>query len=223
MLMQRFGGFVSVAALTLLTGNALGADTKAAAAKPVTKSDPTAVEDYVIDGAHSKVGFEVSHLVVSSVEGSFKKFEGTFAVSDTLSKDAKGYKAAVTVDTDTVDTGIEKRDGHLKSADFFDAKTFPKMTFVSTSVEVAGDKKLKLKGDLTIKNKTKPVVFDVVYKGTVNAYDKKRAAFKATTDISRKDFGLTWNDVVEAGPVVGDTVTIALTIEGIRKADMGAH
>lgn len=221
MMLQRFSGFVSVAALTLISHNAFAADTKAAAP---AKADDGKVEEYVIDAAHSKVGFEVSHLVISSVEGTFKKFDGTYAISDKLSQEnAKNYKAAVTVETDAVDTGIEKRDGHLKSPDFFDAKKFPKMKFVSTGVELGGDNKFKLKGDLTIKDKTLPVSFDVAYKGTVNAYDKKRSAFKASTEISRKDFGLTWNDVVEAGPVVGDKVTITLLVEGIRKADMGAH
>ncbi len=221
MLMKRIGGFISVAALTLTSGHAFAADAKAAAP---AKVDDTKVEDYILDAAHCKIGFEVPHLVVSSVEGRFKTFEGSFSMSDKLTKDnAKNYKASVMVDTASIDTGIDKRDNHLKSADFFDATKFPKLKFVSTSADVDGEKKLKLRGDLTIKDKTKPIVFDVAYKGTVNANDKKRSAFKATAEISRKDFGLMWNDVVEAGPVVGDAVTITLNIEGIRKSDMGAH
>lgn len=209
---------IAATLLVVVTTPAAAQDAKKPAAPA---ADAGKAEEYVVDVAHSKVGFEVSHLVISTVDGSFDKFEGTYTTPDKVTKDNVGQmKLTATADASSIDTGIQKRDDHLRSADFFDAKKFPTLKFVSTGVEFETEKKLKLKGDLTIKDKTKPVVFDLVYKGTVSAYDKKRTAFKATTEINRKEFGLGWNDVVEAGPVVGDTVTIELVVEGIRKSDM---
>lgn len=182
----------------------------------------TKLQDYVVDEAHTKVGFEIAHLVVSTVEGSFKKFDGT------IKFDQKAFESGATdsftleanVDVATIDTGIKKRDDHLKSKDFFDAKKWPKMKFKSTKVESISGKKFKVSGDLTIRDKTKPVTFDMEFKGAVKAYDKNRVVFKGTTEINRKDFGLMWNDAVEVGPVVGDQVTINLVTEAILKKDM---
>ncbi len=174
-------------------------------------AEPTA---YVIDPEHTSIGFEVPHLVISTVEGRFKKFSGQFSF------DEKSLKVEAEVDTASIETGNDKRDQHLRSTDFFDSKKHPKMTFRSTDLEQSRPREWRLKGLLTIRGKTLPVVFDLEYKGKAVAYEKQRVAFKAQTAINRKDFGLTWNDAVEAGPVVGDQVTIHLVVQGIRKADL---
>ncbi len=168
---------------------------------------------YNIDPMHSKVGFEVPHLVISSVDGVFKTFSGVL----TVDKNFNQSKLEAEADTSSVDTGVEKRDEHLKSADFFDATKFPKMSFKSTSI-TGTPESFKATGDLTIKGKTKKVVFDGKYTGSaVDGYGNLKAAFTATTKINRKDFGLTWSQAVEAGPVVGDEITIELKVQGAQE------
>ena len=169
--------------------------------------------DYSIDGMHSKIGFEISHLVISSVEGTFQKYEGTIKVD----KKANLSKAEVTIDVDSINTGVTKRDDHLKSADFFDVQKFPKMTFASSDVKITGDT-LKIKGLLKIKDQSKEVTLAGKYLGEVkDGYGQNKIAFKASTKINRKDFGLTWSQAVEAGPVVGDQVEITLNIQATLK------
>lgn len=168
---------------------------------------------YNIDPIHSKVGFEIPHLVISSVEGTFKTFSGVISVDEKFDK----TKLEADVDIASIDTGVADRDKHLKSPDFFDVAKFPKMTFKSTSISGKAES-FKLTGDLTLKGKTKKVTFDTVYKGTVaDAYGNLKAAFVGTTKINRKDFDLTWGKVVEAGPVVGDEVTIELKIQAAKE------
>jgi len=164
---------------------------------------------YAIDPMHSKVGFEISHLVISSVEGRFTEFEGKIEIAEKFAQS----KANVSVNMASVDTGVGKRDEHLRSPDFFDAKKFPKMTFVSSAFQGAPES-FKLEGNLTIKGITKKVVLDAKYLGTVrDGYGNVKTAFRAETKINRKDFGLTWNAMVEAGPTVGDEVTIKLNLQ----------
>ena len=165
---------------------------------------------YQIDNMHSKVGFEVAHLVISTVEGQFKAYQGTFD----LAPNFKDSKVNAEVDIASIDTGVEKRDGHLKSADFFDAAKHPKMNFVSKSISGTPDN-FTIKGSLTLKGVTKTVDFKGNYLGTVkDGWGNTKAAFNAKAKINRKDFGLTWSQAVEAGPVVGDIVTIELNIQG---------
>ncbi|NBW80951.1 YceI family protein [bacterium] len=164
---------------------------------------------YQVDPMHSKIGFEVPHLVISSVEGSFKSFEGQIQIADNFIKS----KVSASADVASVDTGVSKRDEHLKSPDFFDAQKHPKMTFDSTSISGTPDA-FKLEGDLTIRGIKKKVVFDGAYLGSVtDGYGNRKIAFKARTKINRKDFGLVWNMMVEAGPTVGDEVTIVLNLQ----------
>lgn len=174
------------------------------------------VEPYIIDVDHSKVGFEVAHLVVSTVEGNFKKFQGTITFDP---QDLKKTSLEGEVEVASVDTGVKKRDDHLKAADFFEAKKFPKMTFKTKKTEVDGQK-LKLTGDLTMRGVTKEVVLDGAYKGSATAYDKTRAAFKLTTALNRQEFGMKFSGVADKGPVVGDEVTITLIFEAIPKSQM---
>jgi len=164
---------------------------------------------YDVDPAHTKIGFEVSHLVISTVEGHFNKFAGKADLAGKFEKS----KFSVTVDTASVDTGVAKRDEHLKSPDFFDVTKFPEMKFESTAVKGKPDS-FKLTGDLTIHGVTKKVTFDAKYLGAVNdGMGNEKAAFTAKAKISRKEFGLKWSGMMEAGPVVGDEVTLDLRVE----------
>ena len=174
-----------------------------------TKYEPGS---YQLDPMHSKVGFEIPHLVISSVEGKFNQSEGEIKLDPTFTKSS----AKISTEISSIDTGVAKRDDHLKSPDFFDAKKYPTMKFESTEVTGTPDS-FKLIGNLTIHGVTKKVVFDAKYLGTVkDGYGNEKAAFDAKTKISRKDFGLTWNNVVEAGPVVGDEVSIGLKIQAAK-------
>ncbi len=171
-----------------------------------------------IDVMHSKVGFEIPHLVISTVEGSFKSYSGTIEIDPTFTKSQVNAEVEIA----SIDTGVSKRDDHLKSADFFDQKKYPKMIFKSTSIEGTPES-FKLKGDLTLHGEKKPVVFEGKFLGAVtDGYGNRKAAFKASTKIKRQDFGLKWSSVVEAGPVVGDEVTINLNIQAARAAEKPA-
>ncbi|MEK2644577.1 YceI family protein [Bdellovibrio sp. BCCA] len=164
---------------------------------------------YAIDAAHSKIGFEIPHLVIATVEGRFNKFDGSITIDPKLEKS----KANLNVDVATINTDNKDRDDHLKSPDFFDVAKNPKMTFVTKKIVGTADN-LKLVGDLTLKGKTKEVTLDVKYLGDVNdPFGNHKVAFSATGKINRKDFGLTWSKAVEAGPVVGDEVTLIIKIE----------
>lgn len=171
-----------------------------------------------IDPMHSKVGFEIPHLVISTVEGSFKTFSGMIEIDPTFTKSVVNAE----VEIGSIDTGVTKRDDHLKSADFFDQKKFPKMTFKSTSIEGTPES-FKLKGDLTLHGEKKPVVFEGKFLGAVtDGYGNRKAAFKVSGKIKRQDFGLKWSSVVEAGPVVGDEVTITLNIQSAKQGEKPA-
>ncbi len=168
---------------------------------------------YNIDPMHSKVSFEIPHLVISSVEGSFKQFGGVID----LNKDFAKSKADVAVEIASIDTGVKDRDDHLKSPDFFDQAKHAQMTFKSKKISGKAED-FKLTGDLTIKGVTKSVTFEGKFLGNVtDGYGNRKAAFKATTKINRKDFGLTWGKMVEAGPVVGDEVEIKLNVQAAKE------
>ncbi|MBX3017587.1 MAG: YceI family protein [Bdellovibrionaceae bacterium] len=164
---------------------------------------------YNIDPMHSKIGFEIPHLVISTVEGKFEKFDGKIVADKDLAKS----KVEVNIDAASINTAVEKRDEHLKSPDFFDVAKHAKLSFVSKKVTVTGNG-LKIQGALTIKGVSKDVTLDANYLGQVkDGYGNEKIAFKAKTKINRKDFGLTWSNMVEAGPVVGDEVEIQLNIQ----------
>ncbi len=190
--------------LSLVLGAAL------ATTAPAALKVPTG--DFAIDAAHSKVGFEVPHLVISTVEGRFTQFDGKVNVADDFAKST----VKVQVDLASVDTSNRKRDEHLKSPDFFDVKKAPKMVFESSGI-TGTPEAFKLLGNLTIKGVTKPVIFDSHYLGNVaDGMGSDKIAFKAKTTIKRKDFGLTYGSMIEAGPVIGDDVTIELKVEAGR-------
>lgn len=172
---------------------------------------------WTIDPDHSNVGFKVRHLMVSNVKGSFDKHSGTVEIDD---KDITKSKVNVSIDTSSINTNVQKRDEHLRSADFFDVANYPTMTFVSKKVVKAGKDKLKVTGDLTLHGVTKQVVLDVEgpTKESKDPWGNIRKGASATTKINRKDFGLVWNAALETGGVaVGEEITITLEIEMIRK------
>lgn len=169
---------------------------------------------WTVDPSHSQVGFAVKHLVISNVRGEFTKYQGTLAIDD---HDVTKSTVAATIDVNSIDTRVADRDTHLKSPDFFDAAKYPLMTFKSTKVARAAQGKLKVTGDLTLHGVTKPVVLDVTTTREVKGMNgETRRAFAATTTISRKAFGLTWNTLVESGPAVGDEVAITLDLEAVK-------
>ena len=204
--------FVYTTLLTLSLSLVAHAAHKAKPAVAVSASQ-LAPAVYDIDPMHSSINFEIPHLVISSVEGKFKTFSGK------VTADAKFTNSKIEADVDisSIDTSVTDRDNHLKSPDFFDAAKYPKMTFKSTSI-TGDEKSFKLNGDLTIKGTTKKVTFSGTYKGAVkDAYGNNKIAFVAETKINRQDYGLTWSKAVEAGPVVGDEVTITLKIQAAQQ------
>jgi polyisoprenoid-binding protein YceI len=169
-----------------------------------------------VDPDHSNIGFKVRHLMVSNVKGHFDKHSGVVTIDD---KDIAKSKVEVSIDTASINTNVQKRDDHLRSADFFDVATYPTMTFVSKKVAIAGKDKLKVTGDLTLHGITKEVVLDV--EGPTaeikDPWGVIRRGAVASTKINRKDFGVVWNKALEAGGVVvGDEVNITLEVEMIK-------
>ena len=172
---------------------------------------------YVIDADHSTLGFTIRHAGIGKTRGQFDEFNGTIEVADDSTP--TGSTASATIKAASVNTRNNDRDNHLRSADFFDVETYPEWTFATTGV--SGSKESStLTGDLTIHGVTKSVDLEVEFLGAAtDPFGNDRAAFEASTVISRKDFGLTWNAALEAGGVlVGDKVTITLEIEAIKQA-----
>lgn len=172
-----------------------------------------------IDASHSKLGFAVTHMMVSETEGKFKMYKGT--VSSKGDIDFTDAKINFSVDASSINTDDEKRDGHLKSPDFFDVAKFPEITFVSTSMKPGKIKgTYTLVGDLTMHGVTKPVTLTAIGASKIvkDPYGMERYAFKVTGKLNRKDYGLVWNAALEAGGVaVSDEVRLDITVE-ITKA-----
>ena len=172
---------------------------------------------WVIDPMHSEVQFKVKHLVISTVTGFFKSFEGALEATNDDFEDAE---INFSLDIDSVDTNQSQRDEHLKSADFFDAAQYPKITFKSTSFKKTGDDEFELKGDLTIKGVTKPVKLEAEYGGSTNDfYGNTKAGFEVTGKINRKEFGLVYDGVTEAGSVVlGEDIKLLINVQFAKQA-----
>ena len=166
---------------------------------------------WTVDKSHSNVNFTVTHMTISEVEGTFKIFEGNV---EHTKPDFSDAKINFQVDIASVNTENENRDNHLKGDDFFNAAQFPTMKFSSTSMKPLGNNKYQLSGNLTIRDITKPVVFEVSYGGTVNTSRGKKSGFKAKTTINRFDYNLKWDRATEAGGlVVGKDVEIQINLE----------
>ena len=170
---------------------------------------------WAIDTSHSQVGFTVRHMVFAKVRGEFKQWSAELELGDDLS----ASKVNVEIETASIFTNEEKRDGHLRSADFFDSEKFPKMTFVSKRVEKSGGD-LRLVGDLTIRGTTHEVTLEVEETGRgKDPWGQDRVGFAAKTTIDRTKWGLTWNAALEAGGVlVSEKVDISIAIQAVKKA-----
>lgn len=177
---------------------------------------PAFAADYSVDPAHSNVKFTIKHNMISTLEGSFSQFDGTYSFEEKKAADAN---VSFTIQAASVVTGNEKRDAHLKTADFFDTAKFPTITFVSKSIKAAGKDKYKLAGDMTMHGVTKTVTFDVTYNGSVkDMMGADRTGFSADGKINRKDFGIVWNKTLDKGNVMlSDDVTLLLQVEGVKK------
>ncbi|MER6299860.1 YceI family protein [Kitasatospora sp. NPDC001539] len=172
--------------------------------------------DYVLDPAHTRIGFVARHAMVTKVRGAFHQFEGTAHLDGS---DPARSSAHLVIKTESIDTGIEQRDQHLRTNDFLDAPTFPEITFRSTSVEPLSETEYRVTGDLTIKDTTRPVTIDVEYTGNaVDPYGNLRVGLEGSVTISRKDFGVTWNAALEGGGVlVGDKVVLEFDASAIKQ------
>ena len=170
---------------------------------------------YAIDPDHTTVSFKIRHLF-SNVQGVFRQVEGSFVY---VPNQPEAWTAAATIQTASIDTGVEKRDHHLRSADFFDAEHYPTITFKSAGVSDATETGAKLHGLLSIHGVEQPVVLDLVVHGEgKDPWGNVRSGFTATTHLDRKDFGLTWNQTLETGQLlVGEDVDVILEVEGLAK------
>ena len=169
-----------------------------------------------LDPVHSVAEFKVKHMMISNVKGQFTGIAGTLTLDE---NDITNSKITATIDATTINTREPQRDGHLKSADFFDVEQYPTLTFQSTSVQKTGEGELAVAGELTIHGVTKPVVFAV--EGPTapgkDPWGNVRIGLAATTKINRKDYGLTWNSALETGGIlVGEDIAITLDVEFVK-------
>ncbi|HEX3051440.1 MAG TPA: YceI family protein [Aggregatilineaceae bacterium] len=170
-----------------------------------------------IDNAHSSVQFSVRHMMITNVRGEFERFSGDLNLNE---DDPTQSTVKVEIETASINTREQRRDDHLRSADFFDAATYPTMTYVSKQVVRTGDNTAKMIGDLTIKDQTREVTLDVEFMGQgKNPWGATVAGFNARGKINRKDFGLNWNVALETGGwLVGDDINIAIELEVVKQA-----
>ena len=176
--------------------------------------------DYELDPAHTRLGFVARHAMVTRVRGEFREFSGRLHVD---AEDPSRSTAEVRVQLISVATGDDQRDAHLRNADFFDVERTPEMTFVSTGAERVDEDRFRLTGDLTIKSVTKPVTLDVEFTGTAkDPYGNLRAGFELTGEISRKEWGITWNAALETGGfLVSDKIRLELDVSAVRMTPTG--
>ena len=174
------------------------------------------VGTWAIDGSHSVAGFSAKHMMISTIRGRFDEFDGAITLADDPTKSSVEAKFK----TASLSTNSTDRDTHLRSPDFLDVENYPEMTFKSTEVRMNSDSTAEVAGDLTIRGVTKPVTLDVAFVDFIqkDLWGKTRASFTATTSISRKEWGLTWNMALETGGVVvGDKVDIVLDITAVKE------
>jgi polyisoprenoid-binding protein YceI len=173
------------------------------------------VSEWLFDMQHSGISFMVRHLLVAKVRGRFTRWSGTLRFNE---RNPSASSVEVEIDTTSVDTNEPQRDTHLRSADFLDVANFPRMTFRSTKVERAGDAAYRVKGELTIRGVTRPLVMDVEYGGAMrDPWGKERAGFTAKATIDRKEFGITFNQVLDHGGLaLGEQIAVEIDIEATR-------
>ena len=184
--------------------------TEAATAQEITGT-------YTIDPAHSRIGFVARHAMVTKVRGNFNEFEGSLRL-DTA--DPGQSSAEISIDVASVDTRQQQRDDHLRNNDFFDAPTYPKITFKSTKVEQVDSENFKVTGDLTIKETTKPVTVDFELTGAAkDPFGNERVGFEGKAVINRTDWGVNWNAALETGGIlVSEKVTLELEVSAVKQS-----
>jgi len=170
---------------------------------------------YSLDKGHTTVEFVGRHLMITKVRGRFTGFDGQIVIGDA----PEDSSVEVTVETASVDSSDEKRDGHLRSPDFLDVENYPAITFRSTKVDIGRDGTAKVAGDLTIKDVTRPVTLDVEFDGAqTDPWGGQRIGFSAHTEIDRENWGLTWNVALETGGVlVGKKIRLELNVEAVKQ------
>lgn len=189
----------------------------AALAAPVLALADTST--WNIDPAHTQTNFSVRHLVISTVRGEFKKTTGAVKFDD---KDPTKSSVEANIDAASIHTREDKRDEHLRSPDFLDVQKYPSLTFKSTKIEKSGGDKYKVTGDLTLHGTTKPVVLDATLTQPIkDPMGKTRMGLQASTKINRQDYGVKWSKMIEAGPVVGDEISIEINSELIKAEPEG--
>ncbi len=178
-----------------------------------------ATQTWQIDNTHSTIGFTVRHMVIAKVHGRFTRFEGSVTLDE-----GKAVSAEVQIDAASIDTQVEARDNHLRSADFFDVEKHPQVAFRSTRMEAVGGDRYRVVGDLTMHGVTREVAIDAEYLGRgTDPFGNERIAFSGTTSLDRKDYGLNWNSALEAGGVlVGEKIEIALEVQAVKPAATAA-
>jgi polyisoprenoid-binding protein YceI len=179
-------------------------------AETLTKPE---VGSWTFDPAHTSIGFTVKHLMAAKVRGGFKSFSGSISQGE----DAASTSVTVTIEAASIDTGVEDRDNHLRSADFLDVENHPQITFETTSITQSGNG-FEVTGDLTIRDTTKPVTLDMNYGGIVSdPWGNAKAIFSGETKINREEFGLTWNQALEAGGwLVGKDISIEVEVQAAK-------
>ena len=180
----------------------------------MTTQSATTQHTWTIDAGHSEASFAVKHLMISTVKGNFRSVSGTI-VLDEANPGASTVEAEI--DASSIDTRQEQRDTHLRSADFFDVEAYPSITFRSTKVEPKGEGEFRVLGDLTIRGVTKPVVLEVEETGRgKDPWGGERVGYVATTKFDRTEFGLTWNQALEAGGImVGNEIKVTLDVQAV--------
>jgi polyisoprenoid-binding protein YceI len=170
---------------------------------------------WTIDPAHTLVEFSGKHMIFTTVKGRFRDVQGRLAID---AADPARSSVEVEIQASSIDSGVEQRDGHLRSPDFLDVERYPTIGFTSRRVEPVGADRVRVLGDLTIRGTTRPVALDVRYEGLgTNPWGKEVVGFSATTEFNRKDFGLTWNVALEAGGfLVGEQVKVHLEVQASR-------
>lgn len=183
----------------------------------MSETATAAATKWVLDPTHSEVQFKIKHLVISTVTGSFKSFQGS--MQSTGDDAFENAQLEFSLDVDSIDTNQEQRDGHLKGDEFFDVAQFPTIKFESTAFAKKGDS-FQVTGNLTMKDVTKPVTLEAEYGGSaVDFYGNHKAGFEVTGKINRKEFGLTWGAVTEAGSIVlGDDVKLIANVQFTKQA-----
>lgn len=213
---------VAVVMAAPLVGGEVGS-WAAGAQERATKVSYAAVPggDYNIDPAHSIIGFSIRHLEIAWVEGRFKDFKGTIHFDE---KDVTKSSVEFSAKVESIDTGVEQRNAHLRTADFFDVAKYPEMTFKSTRVERRGGDQYVLHGDLTLKGVTKQVALPFTVTGAIkDPWGNTRFGVEAQTKLDRRDYGITWGKVMENGGLdVGNEVTIELQLEAVKPAPKAA-